>query len=69
MSQVTTGVVKWFDDAKGFGFIQAESGQDVFAHFKQIKSDGFKTLTEGQRVQFVVAQGKKGLQAEEIQPL
>ncbi|WP_269914729.1 cold-shock protein [Acinetobacter sp. HY1485] len=69
MSNVTTGVVKWFNDTKGFGFIQAENGQDVFAHFKQIKSDGFKTLAEGQRVQFIMTQGQKGLQAEEIRPL
>lgn len=69
MSNTVTGVVKWFDDTKGFGFIQAENGQDVFAHFKQIKSEGFKTLQEGQRVQFNVTQGQKGLQAENIQPL
>lgn len=69
MSNVTTGVVKWFNDTKGFGFIQAENGQDVFAHFKQIKTDGFKTLVEGQQVQFIITQGQKGLQAEEIRPL
>ncbi|MBF7689109.1 cold-shock protein [Acinetobacter rathckeae] len=69
MSNVQNGVVKWFNDTKGFGFIQAEDGQDVFAHFKNIKADGFKSLTEGQRVQFIVTQGQKGLQAEEIRPL
>jgi CspA family cold shock protein len=62
----TTGTVKWFDDAKGFGFISREGGTDVFAHFKQIVGDGFKTLTEGQRVSFNVVQGVKGPQAEQI---
>ena len=63
----TTGIVKWFNDEKGFGFIQQENGgPDVFAHFRQIKGDGFKTLTEGQRVQFTVTQGQKGPQAEDI---
>jgi CspA family cold shock protein len=62
----TTGTVKWFDDAKGFGFITREGGPDVFAHFKQIVGDGFKTLTEGQRVNFTVVQGQKGPQAENI---
>lgn len=66
MSQITTGVVKWFNDTKGFGFIQAQDGQDVFAHFKNIHSEGFKTLTEGQYVQFTMAHGPKGLQAENI---
>lgn len=61
-----TGTVKWFDDAKGFGFISREGGSDVFAHFKQIVGDGFKTLTEGQRVSFNVVQGVKGPQAEQI---
>lgn len=66
MSKTVNGVVKWFNEAKGFGFIEQESGPDVFAHFKEILSSGFKTLTEGQRVQFVVTQGTKGLQAENI---
>ena len=61
-----TGTVKWFNEAKGFGFISRESGPDVFAHFKQIVGGGFKTLTEGQRVEFVVTQGLKGPQAENI---
>jgi CspA family cold shock protein len=65
MSQVT-GTVKWFDEAKGFGFISREGGPDVFAHFKQIVGDGFKTLAEGQRVTFTVVQGQKGPQAENI---
>lgn len=62
----TTGTVKWFNDAKGFGFIEQESGPDVFAHFKSITGSGFKTLVEGQRVEFTVAKGQKGLQAEDI---
>lgn len=66
MSNTTTGTVKWFNESKGFGFIEQESGPDVFAHFSAIVSDGFKTLAEGQRVQFVVADGQKGLQAENI---
>lgn len=66
MSNVTTGTVKWFNEAKGFGFIEQESGPDVFAHFSAISSSGFKTLAEGQRVQFSVTQGAKGPQAENI---
>ncbi|MGB5324719.1 MAG: cold-shock protein [Pseudomonadales bacterium] len=69
MSEVTTGTVKWFNDAKGFGFIEQESGPDVFAHFSAIKAEGFKTLAEGQKVQFTVTQGDKGLQAENIEPI
>ena len=66
MSTTTTGSVKWFNDAKGFGFIEQESGPDVFAHFSEVVSEGFKSLAEGQRVQFTVTQGQKGLQAEKI---
>ncbi|HZJ95212.1 MAG TPA: cold-shock protein [Thiopseudomonas sp.] len=66
MSNTTTGTVKWFNDEKGFGFITQESGPDVFAHFSAIVSEGFKSLAEGQRVEFVVANGQKGLQAENI---
>ena len=65
----TTGTVKWFDDAKGFGFIEQESGPDVFAHFSNIQGEGFKSLTEGQKVEFTVTQGKKGPQAENIVPV
>lgn len=61
-----TGTVKWFNEAKGFGFIAPESGPDVFAHFKQITGNGFKTLIEGQRVNFTITQGVKGPQAENI---
>jgi CspA family cold shock protein len=66
MSEKTTGTVKWFNEDKGFGFIEQESGKDVFAHYSAIESGGFKTLTEGQRVEFLVTQGQKGLQAEHI---
>ncbi|BBP42693.1 cold-shock protein [Thiosulfativibrio zosterae] len=63
----TTGTVKWFNEAKGFGFIEQENGPDVFAHFKAITSGtGFKTLVEGQKVSFTVTQGQKGPQAENI---
>jgi CspA family cold shock protein len=66
MSNTTTGTVKWFNEAKGFGFIEQESGPDVFAHFSAIAAEGFKTLIEGQKVQFVVTSGQKGPQAENI---
>ena len=62
----STGTVKWFNESKGFGFIEQESGPDVFAHFSAIVSEGFKTLAEGQRVQFNVTSGPKGPQAENI---
>jgi CspA family cold shock protein len=62
----TTGTVKWFNEAKGFGFIEQESGPDVFAHFSNISGDGFKTLAEGQKVEFTVTAGQKGPQAENI---
>jgi CspA family cold shock protein len=63
---VRTGKVKWFNEAKGFGFIQQDEGPDVFVHFRAINSQGFKTLAEGQRVQFTVTQGQKGPQAENV---
>lgn len=66
MSNTVTGTVKWFNESKGFGFIAPESGPDVFAHFKSITGSGFKTLVEGQKVEFIVTQGKKGPQAENI---
>jgi len=62
----TTGTVKWFNESKGFGFIEQETGPDVFAHFSAISGSGFKTLIEGQKVEFNVTQGQKGLQAENI---
>ncbi len=66
MSTVRTGKVKWFNETKGFGFIEQDQGPDVFVHFKAINSAGFKTLAEGQRVQFSVTQGQKGPQAENV---
>ena len=66
MSNTITGTVKWFNESKGFGFIEQESGPDVFAHFSAIASSGFKTLAEGQRVEFSVTDGPKGPQAENI---
>ena len=60
------GVVKWFNDAKGFGFIERDSGGDVFVHFSAIAGDGFKTLREGQRVEFEETQGPKGPQASNV---
>ena len=61
-----TGTVKWFNETKGFGFIQQENGPDVFAHFSAIESDGFRTLLENQKVEFNVTDGQKGPQAENI---
>ena len=61
-----TGTVKWFNSEKGYGFITGDDGNDVFAHFSQIQKEGFKSLEEGQEVEFEVAQGEKGLQAENI---
>ncbi|PPE72151.1 cold-shock protein [Solimonas fluminis] len=70
MSNVSNGTVKWFNEAKGFGFITPEGGgEDLFAHFREIQGTGFKTLKEGQRVQFEVRRGPKGLQAAAIKPL
>lgn len=69
MSNVIIGRVKWFNESKGFGFIQTDAGPDVFAHYRSIVGSGFKTLSEGQPVEFSVVQGQKGLQAENIVPL
>ncbi len=64
---MTTGRVKWFNDAKGYGFIeQPDGGEDVFVHFTAIEMEGFKTLTEGQEVEFELRQGDKGLQASNV---
>ena len=65
MSTVT-GTVKWFNDTKGFGFIEQEDGPDVFVHFSAIQGDGFKTLADGQKVEFTVTTGQKGPQAENV---
>lgn len=67
MSQRETGIVKWFNDSKGYGFIERDSGQaDVFVHFSAIQTEGFRSLSEGQRVEFGVAEGPKGLQAVDV---
>jgi CspA family cold shock protein len=66
---VATGVVKWFNAEKGFGFISQPGGPDVFVHFSAIQSSGYKSLDEGQKVEFEVQQGPKGLQAAQVRPL
>lgn len=66
MSNRVTGTVKWFNETKGFGFLEQQGGPDVFAHFSAISGSGFKTLAEGQQVEFTVTQGQKGPQAEDI---
>ena len=63
---MASGTVKWFNEAKGFGFISQEGGEDVFVHFSAIQGDGFKTLAEGERVEFEVTRGPKGLQASSV---
>jgi cold shock protein len=63
------GTVKWFNDAKGYGFISRQSGEDVFVHFSAIQAGGFKSLQEGQAVEFEVTKGPKGWQAENVRPL
>lgn len=68
MSNRQTGTVKWFNDAKGFGFIQPQEGPDLFVHFRSIEGQGFKSLKEGQKVSFVATQGPKGMQAEAVRP-
>ena len=65
-AQRETGMVKWFNDDKGYGFIQREAGDDVFVHFREIEGEGRRSLVEGQRVSFDVTQGQKGLQAEKV---
>lgn len=64
--QRETGTVKWFNDAKGFGFISRPNGPDVFVHFRAIQGEGFKSLKEGEKVAFEVVQGQKGLQADKV---
>lgn len=66
MSQVQQGTVKWFNETKGYGFIQRDGGADLFVHFRSIQGEGFKTLKEGQRVSFVEVQGAKGPQADQV---
>ena len=69
MSDKVNGTVKWFNESKGYGFIEQDEGKDVFAHFSEIQAEGYKTLIEGQRVEFLVTQGQKGPQAEQINVL
>ena len=66
MSEKEQGIVKWFNGSKGYGFIERDSGGDVFVHFSAIVGDGFRNLDEGQRVEFTVTEGEKGLQAEDV---
>ena len=69
MAERQSGIVKWFDNRKGYGFIQRDdNGEDVFVHFREIQGDGFKTLQEGQKVTFEVEEGPKGLQATQVVP-
>ena len=63
------GTVKWFNDAKGYGFIARQNGEDVFVHFSAVQASGFRSLTEGQAVEFEVTRGPKGFQAENVRPL
>ena len=69
MSDRQTGTVKWFNEAKGYGFITRENGEDLFVHFRSINGSGFRTLAEGQQVEFTVGAGQKGPQAENVTPL
>jgi len=69
MRMMSEGTVKWFNEQKGFGFIQQDGGGDIFVHYSAIQAGGFKTLTEGQRVSFDVGQGKKGPAAENVKPV
>ncbi|MFJ2530487.1 cold-shock protein [Pseudomonas helmanticensis] len=67
MSNRQTGTVKWFNDEKGFGFINPQYADDLYVHFKDIQTDGFKSMKEGQQVSFIATRGQKGMQAEEVQ--
>lgn len=69
MNNRESGTVKWFNDAKGFGFIQRENGGDVFVHYSAIEGDGFRSMSEGQRVEYEVEEGLKGLQARNVSPV
>jgi cold shock protein len=66
MAERECGIVKWFNSTKGFGFITRDAGGDVFVHYSAINSQGYRSLEEGQRVEFTVIEGKKGLQAQEV---
>ncbi len=67
MAERIQGTVKWFNSSKGYGFISQENGEDVFVHFKSIIGDGYKTLNENDKVEFIVTEGQKGPQAEDVQ--
>ncbi|MEM6986068.1 MAG: cold shock domain-containing protein [Pseudomonadota bacterium] len=69
MSERETGSVKWFDNAKGYGFIMREDGEDVFVHYRAISGDGYRSLKEGQQVEYTLQQGDKGYQAADVNPL
>lgn len=69
MSAREQGTVKWFNDSKGFGFIQRANGEDIFVHFRAIQGEGYRSLKEGQAVEFIVTESDKGLQAEEVTKL
>ncbi len=69
MNERITGTVKWFNASKGYGFIAREGGPDVFVHYSAISGDGYRNLEEGQKVEFSIAQGPKGLQASDVKPL
>lgn len=69
MSTREEGIVKWFNDAKGYGFVQRDAGGDVFVHYSAIQGDGFKTLAEGQRVEFAVTEDSKGPRASDVVPI
>lgn len=66
MSQRVTGTVKWFNATKGYGFLSQENGEDVFVHFSAIQTEGYRTLEEGQKVEFTIEKGPKGLQAAKV---
>lgn len=66
MTDRMQGIVKWFNNAKGFGFITRDSGDDVFVHFRSIRGEGYRTLTQGQQVEFALMEGPKGLHAEDV---
>ena len=66
MAERETGTVKWFNASKGYGFIERDAGDDLFVHYSEISGDGYRSLDEGQRVEFLVAEGQKGLQAQNV---